>query len=183
MPKLTTSAQVRADDEWDRRATAAALAAVRALFHPIDGCIAPGTPVARLSDVEIGWVIASVLFAWIRIRAEQATAEGANIDQLICRTMCDPKPWDAGAVAAILPKLAEIEGLDFGKPIANWSKSEMTAFLLRAFNLIADAMAARDASSRGITRQRAPEVAARGAIAAAGGPLMVPDELKDLTLI
>ena len=31
---------------------------------------------ARLTDIELGWLIAAGLFAWIKTRAEQATAEG-----------------------------------------------------------------------------------------------------------
>ena len=44
--------------------------------------------------------------------------------------------------------------------------------------LVRKAMIARDLSERGITRKCSAEMIARQANAAAGGPLMTPDELK-----
>ncbi len=62
------------EDQWQRDATAAAIAAARRVIQA-DGPIPPGTPVGRLSDTEWGWIVAGVLFAWISKRAEQAAAE------------------------------------------------------------------------------------------------------------
>jgi len=93
------------EDEWLRRATAAAIAAARDVIK-LDGPIPPGTPVGRLADVELGWVLAAMLFAWVRTRAEQAACEQLDTEQCIRLTGLDPEPWDAGAVAAILPELA-----------------------------------------------------------------------------
>jgi hypothetical protein len=45
--------------------------------------------------------------------------------------------------------------------------------------LIRKAMLARDFSEKGVTRQSSAGVIARQANAAAGGPLMTPDELND----
>jgi hypothetical protein len=57
------------DDEWQRRATAAAIGAARGLVR--DGShIRSGTPVGRLGDTEWGWVFGAMLFAWIATRAE-----------------------------------------------------------------------------------------------------------------
>ena len=36
------------------------------------GC-SPNTLIGRLSDVEMGWLVAAILFGWISTRAEQAT--------------------------------------------------------------------------------------------------------------
>ena len=59
------------------------------------------------------------------MRAEQATTAGtAEIHQ---DTGIDPDPWDAGAIAAILPELAET-GVDFTKPLAELTRDEMVAF-------------------------------------------------------
>jgi hypothetical protein len=63
------------EDQWQRDATAAALAAVRSVIQ-MDGPIPPGTPVGRLSDTEWGWIIAGALFAWDR-QARRAGGGGA----------------------------------------------------------------------------------------------------------
>jgi hypothetical protein len=94
------------DDEWQRRATAAAIGAARGLV--CDGRHIPsGTPVGRLGDTEWGWVFCAMLFAWIATRAEQAAAEQLDAEQTIHMTGLDPQPWDIGTVMAILPELAD----------------------------------------------------------------------------
>ena len=52
-------------------------------------------------------------------------------------------------------------------------------FLLTAMPLIRKAMIARDLSGRGVTQKSSAATVARQANAAAGGPLMAPDELND----
>ena len=94
------------EDVWQRRATAAAIEAARKVVK-VDGVIPPGTPIGRLGDVEWGWIVAAILFGWISTRAEQATAENIDTELAIRMTGLDPEPWDAGAVATILPELAE----------------------------------------------------------------------------
>src|SRR6516162_2804332 len=94
------------EDQWQRDATAAAITAARGVVQ-MDGPIPPGTPIGRLSDTEWGWVLSGMLFAWISKRAQQATAEQLDSEQLIRLIALDPQPWDAGAVEAILPELAD----------------------------------------------------------------------------
>ena len=53
--------------------------------------------------------------------------------------------WDVGAVATILPALAEL-GIDWSKPLADWPRETMIDFLLRALDLTRNALTARDAS-------------------------------------
>ena len=77
------------DDEWQRRATAAAIAGAREVIQA-DGPIPPGTPIGRLSDVEWGWIVAAVLFGWIQTRAEQAAAEQLDTERTIRMTALDP---------------------------------------------------------------------------------------------
>ena len=167
------------EDEWQRRATAAAIAAARDVIK-LDGPIPPGTPVGRLADVELGWVLAAMLFAWVRTRAEQAACEQLDTEQCIRLTGLDPEPWDAGAVAAILPELAgACAGIDWSQPVTAWPKDVMIEFLLTAMRLIRKAMIARDLSDKGISRQSGASTIARQANAAAGGPLMDPTELND----
>jgi len=162
------------EDQWQRDATAAAIAAARGVVQ-MDGPIPPGTPIGRLSDTEWGWILAAMLFAWIGKRAQQAASEQLDTEQLIRMTALDPQPWDAGAVQAILPELADAcVDLDWSKPLASWSRENITEFLLKAMPLIRKAMIARDLSEKGISRK-----SSRQANAAAGGPLMTPDEFND----
>jgi len=92
------------EDQWQRDATTAAIAGARGVVQ-MDGPIPPGTPIGRLSDMEWGWVVTAILFAWISVRAEQATTEHLDTERTIRMTALDPQPWDAGAVAAILGEL------------------------------------------------------------------------------
>jgi hypothetical protein len=167
------------EDQWQRDATAAAIAAARGVIQ-MGGPIPPGTPIGRLSDGEWGWIISGVLFAWICKRAEQATAEQVDTEQLVRLVALDPPPWDAGAVAAILPDLVDgCPGLDWSKPLTAWSREDIIEFLLKAMALARKAMIARDFSEKGITRKSSASVIARQTNAAAGGPLMTPGEFND----
>jgi hypothetical protein len=167
------------DDEWQRRATAAAITGARGVIQP-DGPILPGTPVGWLSDVEWGWIVAAVLFGWIQTRAEQAAAEQLDTERTIRITALDPEPWDAGAVAAILPDLASAcEHLDWSKPLADWPGDTVIEFVLTAMPLIRKAMIARDLSERGVTQRSSAPAIARQDNAAVGGPPKAPHELND----
>jgi hypothetical protein len=114
-------------------------------------------PVGRLNDLEWGWIVSAVIFAWIATRAEQATAEGLETELVIRTTGLDPNPWDAGAVATILPKLAEVPGVDWSKPLADWPRESMVAFLTAALKLIRTGIIARDLGGGGITRKAHPD--------------------------
>ena len=96
-------------------------------------------------------------------------------------TALDPQPWDAGAVAAILPELANAcsGSVDWSKPLAEWPRETIIEFLLKAMPLIRKAMIARDLSDKGVSRKSSAATIARQANAAAGGPLMTPDEFND----
>jgi hypothetical protein len=168
------------EDQWQRDATAAAITAARGVVQS-DGPIPPGTPVGRLSETEWGWIHSAMLFAWISIRARQATTEQLDTEQLIRLTALDPEPWDAGAVEAILPELADAcaEIVDWSQPLAQWPRDNIVAFLLKAMPLIRKAQIARDLNTKGITRRSNADAIARQANAAACGPLMTPDEFND----
>jgi hypothetical protein len=166
------------EDAWQRRATAAAIEAARQVVQ-IDGPIPPGTPIGRLGEMEWGWITAAILFGWISTRAQQAASEQLDTEQTIRLTGLDPDPWDAGAVAAILPELADAPGIDWSKPLAEWPRETMVAFLTTALALIRKAVIARDLSDKGVTRKSSANMIARQATATAGGPLMTPDELND----
>jgi hypothetical protein len=165
------------DDLWQRRATAASIVAARDLIA--GGVIPPATPINRLSDIELGWFTAAVLFAWIKTRSEQATAEGWNMELTLRLTALDPQPWDSGAVQSVLPELANLQGVDWSKPIMSWPKDMMVKFLLEAMKLITAAMIARDIGGGVATKGKSLEEMQRIASAEAGGPLMTPEELRD----
>jgi hypothetical protein len=165
------------EDAWQRRATEAAIAAARGVVK-VDGPIPPLTPIGRLGDIEWGWLVAAILFGWIRTRAEQATAEEIDTEQAVRLTGLDPNPWDAGAVAVILPELADVPGLDWARPLSDWSREDITLFLVEALRLVRKALIARDLGG-GVTRRSSAPMIARQANAAAGGPLMIPDEWDD----
>jgi hypothetical protein len=138
------------EDAWLRQATAVAIAAARNVVR--SGTVPPMTPVGRLSDTEWGWIVASALFGWIRERATQATSNGLNTEKQLQRTGLDPDPWDAGAIACVLPELAEIK-VDWNASLAELSRDEMIMFLGEAYTLIQKAMHARDHGEHQITRQ------------------------------
>jgi hypothetical protein len=150
-PVMPSSA---AEDDWQRRATDAAIAAARAVVLGDDAAINKSAPIGRLSDTEWGWIVTAALFAWIGMRAEQAATEELNAEQTVRLTGLDPNPWDAGAIAAILSELAQCRGIDWAQPLNDWSRETMIGFLLDALRLVRRGMIARDLGG-GITRQSA----------------------------
>ena len=166
------------EDVWQRDATAAAIAGARGVTQ-MGGPIPPGTPIGRLSDTEWGWIVAAILFAWIMTRSRQATSEEIDTERTIRMVALDPQPWDAGAVATILPDLGGCSDIDWTKPLAQWPKDTMVEFLLKAMHLIRKAMIARDANDRGITRQSSASTISRQTNAATGGPLIAPGDPDD----
>jgi len=168
------------EDRWQRDATAAAIAAMRGVVQ-MGGPVPPGTPVGRLSDTELGWMFSASLFAWICKRAEQAATEQLDTEQCIRLTTLDPEPWNAGAVAAILPELADAcaDIVDWSKPLTQWPRETIIEFLLKAMPLIRKAVIAQDLSDKGVSRKSNASVIARQVNAAAGGSLMTADEWND----
>jgi len=96
------------EDVWQRRASAAAVAGARAVVED-GGPIPPGTPVGRLSDIEWGWIVAAILFAWISMRAEQATAEQLDTDRTIRMTALDPPENPAPAPSHARPMRRRVD--------------------------------------------------------------------------
>jgi hypothetical protein len=144
-----TSAQ---EDEWGQRATAASITAARNIVLGDDAAVNKNAPVGRLSDVEWAWIVSAAIFAWIRTKAEQAATEELDTERCIRMTGLDRNPWDAGAIAAILPELAKCRGVDWRRSLADWSKETMIEFLLETLRLVRRGMIARDLGD-GITRK------------------------------
>ena len=176
--KLSHPSVSAIEDLWQRQATDAAIEAARTIVF--GGDFPPGTPVGQLSDVQWGWLVAAILFGWISAKAEQATAEQLDTERVVRMTGLDPDPLDAGTIAAVLPKLADVPGMNWSTPLANWPRETMVDFLLAALRLVRRGEIARDFSPRGVITNRS--AAAREASAAAGGPLLAPDELNDAPL-
>lgn len=143
----------RCEDGWGTRATAATIAAARRIVLSDAAVIPMNTPVGRLSDIEWGWIVAAVIFAWITTRAQQAVEEGRDVEVVVRSAILDPNPWDAGAVATILPQLADMPGADWSRPLAEWSREQMVTFLTAALGLIRTSMIARDLGGGAITRK------------------------------
>jgi hypothetical protein len=182
--RTSKMAAIAADrDRWEKQAFAACISAVREL---IDGEIPPINPslkVGLLADSEWGWIVSTIVWAWISTRAEQAATEGWGEERAIRSTGLESDPWLAVAVAAILPKLVEqldTPDYDWSQPVSAWSKNDVVGFLLAAFGLIQRAVEARDAEEAKLAGKTSPDVVARRMNAAAGNPLMTIDELKEL---
>jgi hypothetical protein len=144
MGKLKAAATA-IEEELQRQATAAAIASARKV---IGGAVPAGSPVGKLNDTELGWLVCAGIFSWISKRAEQASHGGfdlARTEEAIRNTGQVPEPWDAGAVAAILPNVAEIPGMPWDAPIGTWPKDAIVRFLCAAFAMIQQSMKCRDA--------------------------------------
>jgi hypothetical protein len=131
------------EDAWQRKATDAAIAAVRKIALNSTG-LPPMTPVGKLTDLQWGWLVTAAIFGWIQTRCEQAIEEGLDQEQAVRVTGLTPSPCDVAVVTAILPALADNAGIDWTLPLEAWSKDLMTNFLLQAWRLIDAAEIARD---------------------------------------
>jgi hypothetical protein len=165
--------------DWDQKATQSAIDAARAVVSG-EGINARAS-IGSLSDIEWGWISAAAIFGWIKTKSQQAVAEGVSAEIPI-RTMKhrSPEPWEAGAIETILPALGGIEGLDWSKPVGEWSKDQIVSFSWQIFRLASSALAARDegAADKIVQRLSQPQMERENS-AAHGGPLMSRKELND----
>jgi hypothetical protein len=168
------------NDAWLRRATAAAIAAAKDLVTP-QGPIRSFAQVGRLGEDEWGWVVSTVVWAWIATRAEQAASEGLDPERAVRVTNLAPNPWDIGAIKSILPELAKSSaGFDWSKPANTWSKDELATFLLTGFDLIQRAVAARDIVEEQIAgKPVSADETARRMNDAVGNPMMTIEEFNE----
>jgi hypothetical protein len=172
----------KSDAEWDARAIHSAIEAARDLIGN-DRAINGRAPVGTLSEAtEWNWIAHAIVFGWINVKAQQAVTEGLGYDAAIMSMVGSPGPDDAGTVAAILPKLGELEDVPWDKPISEWSKTEIIRFTWNAFLLIGGALTARDKAIGGLIAK--PSANARARMertysAAQGGPLLSSDEMND----
>jgi hypothetical protein len=175
-------ASIGADrDQWTKAAFDACLVPIRDLVG-VDGLIRPETPIGRLTGPEWAWFISAAISAWVRTRSEQASVEGWNHERTCHTTGLEPDPWVQGAVASVLPMLADTcPTLDWSKPVGEWSNDGVVAFLIAGFNLIRHALAARDAAENPASAGGSdPSVLARTPNGAPGNPLMTANEFRQL---
>jgi hypothetical protein len=169
---------LKTEDDWQREATASAVASVRRVVA--SGALNGRVQVANLSDIEWGWIACAAIFGWIETKARQAVDEGQGVEATI-RAMHDrdPEPWEAGAVATILPGLANIKGLDWNLPVASWSKEQIVSFAWAVHRLTDAAIAARNEGAQDKIVRFTRDIAEREHSAANKGPLMTHEELRE----
>jgi hypothetical protein len=139
------------EDEWQAKATAAAIASARKIVAINGGSFPATVLLGKLSDQQWGWIVTAAIFGWIETRCAQAIAEGLDQEVAVRLTGLNPSPCDVAAVNSILPLLADKAGIDWKLPLSAWSKNDMTNFLLMAVRLIDAAAEARDSGK--IVRQ------------------------------
>ncbi|WP_439370962.1 hypothetical protein [Bradyrhizobium sp. DASA03120] len=137
------------EDEWQRQATAAAIAEAR---RAVGSAPLLNTPVGRLNDREWGWIVCGVIFGWIQTRYQQAIAECLDPEELMRAIEHSPSPGDVAAARSVLPLLAGKSGIDWSKPLMAWSKDEMTNFVLMVRQLIDQAALTRDQGAAQLRR-------------------------------
>jgi hypothetical protein len=140
------------EDQWQREATQAAVAEARKMAQSPEAKIS-NMPVGRLSDQQWGWLLTAAVFGWISTRCRQAISEGLDQEELVRTIAREPSPGDVAVIHSILPVLADRVAIDWSKPMASWSKGEMTRFLLAAWQLANSAEVALDQGSGGILRK------------------------------
>ena len=138
-------------DEWQRRATAAAISGARKIVLGNQSLMM--AHVGRLSDVEWGWIITAAIFAWIQTRCEQAMAEGIDPEHEVRITGSSPSPCIAAAVRSILPELADKAAIDWSQPLTAWSQDTMINFLMLARQLIS----AREGARKILRQSKSPD--------------------------
>jgi hypothetical protein len=152
MGGLTMGELSKKEDEWQAKATDAAIASARKIALNSTG-LPPMTPVGRLSDLQWGWIVTAAIFGWIQTRVEQAIAEGLDQEQAVRLTGLSPSPCDVAVVRSILPELADKAAIDWSRPLETWPKDTMVNFLLLAWRLINAAEIARDQGPGKILRK------------------------------
>ena len=164
---------------WMEKSTQAAIDAARSVIS--DNDINGRAMISSLNNLEWGWITSAAVFAWIKTKSQQATAEGIGYDQAI-RAMPDRKiqPWDQGAVESVLPALGDIDGIDWDKPLGEWTKDQVVSFAWQMHRLVDRALAARDEGAGCKIMQNASQAEAERRLSAKnGGPLLSRKELSD----
>lgn len=167
----------KSDDQAIVDATAAAIAAVRSLFSNSD--INPRAMCGSLSDTELGYVVAAAVFAWIKSKAAHGLSEGVNGQEQAIRHMGrDIEPWETAAVEFCLPSISNVDGIDWSKPVGEWSKDEIIKFAWHCHRQVDSARAIQADNTPNVVR-RSLGSEEREYYAANGGSLMTADEMGE----
>lgn len=142
----------KTDVELQDEATAAAIAAARSVAEGQPA----NTPAGRLSDQQWGWIVTAAIFGWIQARYQQALSLGFEKEPHVTRM--SPNPCDGAIVLSVLPSLADQAGIDWSKPVAEWSCEEMASFVGLTWHLIDEAKAVRNRTSTGILQRPANDL-------------------------
>ena len=99
-----------------------------------DGVFPPSTPIGYLDETDWDKIIAAAVFAWFSVRSELAFTEKFGAADTLTGLAPDPKEF--GLVLAVLPRLAELPGVDWAKPLGEWPRDDVARFLLAGHQLI-----------------------------------------------
>jgi hypothetical protein len=149
----------RRENEWQDKATMRAIGEARKIAQGSSLQLA-NTPVGRLSEQQWGWLLSAAIFGWISTRCEQAIAEGMDQEDAVRMIEMSPAPGDVAVIRSILPTLASQVKIDWARPLSDWSKDEMTDFLLQAWLLAnnADHVLADGAGSKILHKKPADDL-------------------------
>src|SRR5215471_605620 len=140
------------EDQWQREATQVAVAEARKMAQSSETKLG-NMLLSRLNDQQWGFILAGAIFGWISTRCRQAISEGLDQEELVRTLAREPSPGDIAIIHTILPVLADNIAIDWSKPLAGWSKDEMTRFLLAAWQLANGAEVALEQGPGGILRK------------------------------
>jgi hypothetical protein len=133
------------DADWQIRTMQACIKSARDVVSP--DSVNPRAAIGGLSDIEWGWLVSAIVFAWISTKAAQAVTEGMATETAIhTQHNQDPPAWIAGAIETILPTLAQMT-FPWDVAIGSWPKGAVVKFCHRIWQLSEEAIALRDKGS------------------------------------
>lgn len=163
------------DDQATQNALAAASAAGLSLVK--GGGVNPRVMIGSLSEQEWNYLSLAIVCGWIKSKAEYAISEGLDADDQLLSIGREPEPAEVGAIQATLAALADIPGVDWGKPVTDWDKAMMANFAWHCSRLVNTALDVKRDTAPKVIRY-SPDATEREMRAATGGPLMTQDELE-----
>lgn len=156
--------------EWMAKATQSAIDGAREATESIN----PRAAISSLSNLEWTWIAMGAVFNWIKVKSQQAVADGVGYERAI-RYMPQyfMQPWEAGVVESILPRLGDVKGIPWEKPLNDWTKAEIVRLVWNAHSMIESGIKDRDNGAEDKITQpsRSRSITEREASARAGGPL------------
>jgi hypothetical protein len=162
----------RVDDEATQNALAAGSAAGRSLVH--GNGINPRAMVGSLSETEWNYLSLAIVCGWIKSKSEHAIQEGLDVDDQLLSIGRDPEPAEIGAIETALKTLADIQGVDWSRPVGEWNKAMMANFAWHCSRIVNSALDLQRDTTPKVARY---DIAEREMRAGLGGPLMTQEEM------